>query len=75
MAFLSFFCIIASYCNRGRVGRGGGAVCTPGDIKTDSTLCALIEKTIKSHYKPAYNTVSLLLAKTWISTFLCLWNS
>lgn len=41
--------------------RGGGAVCTPGDIKTDSALCALIEKTIKNHYKPAFNTVSLFL--------------
>lgn len=41
--------------------RGGGAVCTPGNIKTDSALCALMEKTIKNDYNPGFNTVSLLL--------------
>lgn len=41
--------------------RGGGAVGTPGDIKTDSALCALMEKTIKNHYNLGFNTVSLFL--------------
>lgn len=41
--------------------REGGAR-TAGDIKTDSPLCALMEKTIKNHYKAAFNTVSLFLS-------------
>lgn len=50
---------MASYCN----GKewGGGAACTPGNIKTDSALCALMEKTIKNHHNPGFNTVSLFL--------------
>lgn len=41
--------------------RGGGAVCTPGNIETDSALRALVEKTIKNDYNPGFNTVSLFL--------------
>lgn len=58
-----FFPLTASY--RNREAWGGGVVCTPGDVKTDSALCALIGSTIKNHYKPAFITVSQFL-------FLCL---
>lgn len=52
--------IIASYCNKEEWGWQGDAY-TPGNIKTDSALCALMEKTIKNNYNPGFNTVSLFL--------------
>lgn len=61
MAILSLFSVIASYCNSAVWGGEGGAAYTPGNIKSDSAQCALIKKTIKNHYKLAFNTVSMFL--------------
>lgn len=52
----------------------GGAVHTLGNIKTDSALCALIEKTIKSDHKPVFNTLPVfsLLRRGFIYYWLVL---